>query len=460
MRVVPSVDDLSSVWRLLVLRAGLVLALSVAALPWPAVSLAAIVVLVSTTIVIAALLDATLSGALQVRTAGGWALLPEALVGVCLGGAVLLYPLVSLGTIAVLLSVWVVVRGAMLVAVVRQAASDRTIRALTAGWALVSVLVPLMILVEWSDATIVYMLGMVLAYAFVWSGLELAVGFHLRSRAHELRTLRANTASWVLPGLAAQRLPAATVRNALVLCGVISSALYIATDIAGGLSYPGYRFTSQAISELMAIGAPSERLVDPLFLTYDALVIAFGLGVFRAGSKSHALRLTGGLLIGYGLVGLTGPTLFEMHQRGTSNGRSDLPHIVVTGVIALITLIAIGVTAFAFGRRFRLYSFATVLTMLVAGLISAPYGARLAAGEATPGFGIIERIDVYASLLWIAVFAVALLRHPAARATTAGRATSSATLIDGFVAPGLEEVRSELRRVPGDTETIQRVGRG
>jgi hypothetical protein len=152
--------------------------------------------------------------------------------------------------------------------------------------------------------------------------------------------------------------------------------------------------------------------------------------------------------------------LFEMHQRGTSNGRSDLPHIVVTGVIALITLIAIGVTAFAFGRRFRLYSFATVLTMLVAGLISAPYGARLAAGEATPGFGIIERIDVYASLLWIAVFAVALLRHPAARATTAGRATSSATLIDGFVAPGLEEVRSELRRVPGDTETIQRVGRG
>lgn len=188
MRILPSVDDLSSVWRLLVLRAGIVLALSVASLPWPVVTLTAVVVLVSTTIVIAAILDGALSGALQVRTAGGWALLPEALVGVGLGGAVLLYPLVSLGATAVLFAVWVVVRGGLLVSVVRQAASDRAIRTLTAGWALVSLLVPAMMFVEWSDATIVYILGMLLAYAFVWSGLELAVGLYLRSRARELRT--------------------------------------------------------------------------------------------------------------------------------------------------------------------------------------------------------------------------------------------------------------------------------
>lgn len=188
MRILPSLDDLASVWRLLVLRGGIVLVLSVAALPWPVVTLAAIVVLVSTTIVIAALLDAALFGALQVRRPGGWALLPEALAGVGLGGAVLLYPLVSLGAIAVLFSIWVVIRGAMLVGVVRLAASDRMVRALTAGWALVSVFVPVTILVEWSDATIVYILGVLLAYAVVWSGLEVAVGLHLRSRTRALRT--------------------------------------------------------------------------------------------------------------------------------------------------------------------------------------------------------------------------------------------------------------------------------
>ena len=253
--------------------------------------------------------------------------------------------------------------------------------------------------------------------------------------------------SWAPPGLTSQRLPTATLRSILLFCGVISSALYIATDIAGGLSYPGYSFTSQAVSELMAIGAPSEPLVDPLFIAYDGLVIAFAVGVLlRAPERRNRVsRLTGRLLIGYGLVGLTGPTLFEMHQRGTSTGRGDVPHIIVTGMIVLLMLAAIGVAAFAFGRRFRVYSFATLITMIVAGVISAPYGARLAAGEATPGFGIIERIDIYASMLWIAVFAIALVRHPPTRARTPGRVTCAAH-IGGFVAPGFEEVRSEFER--------------
>ena len=120
----------------------------------------------------------------------------------------------------------------------------------------------------------------------------------------------------------------------LLLCGIVSSLLYIATDLIGGIRYDGYSFTSQAISELMAVGAPSERIVDPLFLAYDALVIAFAIGVFKAGSgRGRALRLTGILLVGYGAIGLTGPTLFEMHPRGASGARGDLPHIIVTAVI-------------------------------------------------------------------------------------------------------------------------------
>jgi uncharacterized membrane protein HdeD (DUF308 family) len=188
MRIIPSVGDLSSLWRLLVLRAGIVLTLTVASLPWPPATLTSMVILVSMTIVIASLLDALLSGALQVRAAGGWPHLPEAMVGVGLGGAVLLYPLVSLGAIVVLLAVWVVGRGALLVTIVRQSASARTIRVLTTGWILVSALVPAIMLVEWSDLTIVSILELLLAYAFVWSSIELAVGLHLRSYARELRT--------------------------------------------------------------------------------------------------------------------------------------------------------------------------------------------------------------------------------------------------------------------------------
>jgi len=105
-----------------------------------------------------------------------------------------------------------------------------------------------------------------------------------------------------------------------------------------------------------------------------------------------------------------GPTLFEMYSRGTSGGQGDLPHIIVTAVIVLVTLTAIGSGAFALGKRFRVYSFATLLLIIVAGAVSASFGGDIAAGQPTPGFGVVERITIYAALLWIAVLAVALLR--------------------------------------------------
>ena len=46
--------------------------------------------------------------------------------------------------------------------------------------------------------------------------------------------------------------------------------------------------------------------------------------------------MTAVLLIAYATVGFTGPTLFEMHPRGT--GASDVPHIAVTAVLVLLTL--------------------------------------------------------------------------------------------------------------------------
>jgi hypothetical membrane protein len=198
----------------------------------------------------------------------------------------------------------------------------------------------------------------------------------------------------------------------LLACGILSSLLYVATDVLGGLRYEGYSFTSQAISELMAIGAPSEAFVDPLFLVYGVLVLAFGVAVCReAAGTNRALQVTGAMLVGYAAIGFAGPTLFEMHQRGASGPDRDIPHIVLTAGIVLLTLLAIGFGAFALGKRFCIYSLGTLLTLVMFGVLTAPYGARLAAGLPTPGFGIVERITIYASLLWIAVLALALLRR-------------------------------------------------
>ncbi len=68
------------------------------------------------------------------------------------------------------------------------------------------------------------------------------------------------------------------VRKLLLVCGVLSSLLY--GVMIGAIRFEGYSRTSRTVSELSAIGAPTRPLWMLLGSVYDALVIAFGLGVW------------------------------------------------------------------------------------------------------------------------------------------------------------------------------------
>jgi len=204
----------------------------------------------------------------------------------------------------------------------------------------------------------------------------------------------------------------------MLLCGAASSLLYIATDIIGGLQYTGYSFASQAISELNAVGSPAAAVVSPLYAVYGVLVLAFGLAVFReADGRNRSLKATGSLLSAYGAVGIvaalvefTGSAFFKMHQRGTATISADAPHIVLTAVLVILLLAMFVSGSFALDKRFRVYSYATLATVILFAGLTAMYAPQLAAGQPTPGLGILERINVYAAVIWPGVLAIALLR--------------------------------------------------
>lgn len=187
MRFTPLADDLTGIWRLLVVRAGIVIVLSLAALPWPDTTVTAVIVLASTIALIAGLVDAAISGGLQSRAAGGWVLMPEAVVGILLGAAVMLYPLAPLGLLGVLMALWMFSRGLILATVARSTASDAMMRTLSLGWAAASLLAPLFLLARWGETTLLPLVYLLLSYTLVWSALELVVGLHLRSRGRVAR---------------------------------------------------------------------------------------------------------------------------------------------------------------------------------------------------------------------------------------------------------------------------------
>lgn len=148
---------------------------------------------------------------------------------------------------------------------------------------------------------------------------------------------------------------------------------------------------------------------------YEALIIAFGIGVRRSARKNRALRVTGVLLVRYGAVGplwLPFPMTSRQDIKPTAAmAFTDVMHITLGAVDALLYLAIPGFGAAAFGKRFRLYRILTIAVVLAFGAWTNSYIPSVAAGVPTPGLGVVERIMLGAFLLRVGVLAGILLRR-------------------------------------------------
>jgi hypothetical protein len=208
-------------------------------------------------------------------------------------------------------------------------------------------------------------------------------------------------------------------RKALLVCGILSSLLYGA--MIGAIGSDGYSRISQTPSELTAIGAPTRSLWMPLGAVYTVLVTAFGWGVWKSAGRDRALRIVGGLLVAYGLLGLLWP-FAPMHQRevlAAGGGTlSDTMHLVLATATVLLMFVAMGVAATAFGKRFRVYSIASVVVLVAFGALTFWDAPRVQANLPTPWIGLWERSNISVFLLWVVVLAAGLWRTGTAEGET------------------------------------------
>jgi hypothetical protein len=200
-----------------------------------------------------------------------------------------------------------------------------------------------------------------------------------------------------------------TVRQVLLICGILSSLLYVAMNVFVAMQWEGYNSASQTVSELSAIGAPTRSLWVLLGIPYTLLVTAFGWGVWASARRNRPLRVVGGLMVACGVIGFAWP-LAPMHLRGAEFTLTDTMHIVLAMVTVLLYLLVLGFGAAAFGKRFRLYSIATMVILGAFGALTGLDGPRIAANLPTPWVGVWERINIGVFLLWVVVLAMALLR--------------------------------------------------
>lgn len=213
-----------------------------------------------------------------------------------------------------------------------------------------------------------------------------------------------------------------TRRKVLLGCGVVAPVLYIAWDIIGSLRYPGYSWLDQEFSELTAQGAPTRPLMIALVeVPYNLLVLALAVGLWTAaGPKKRAARVAAGALVGYTAFGFVAGTITPMATREVLAAGEDTPRNAFHGPLTLVSdlFLVVGM-AFAgqlLGKRFRYYSYATIVTLIVAGVVTSFQIPQMVANQPTPWMGLEERVNIYATMLWVAVLAIGLLRAEATKA--------------------------------------------
>jgi hypothetical protein len=201
-------------------------------------------------------------------------------------------------------------------------------------------------------------------------------------------------------------------RKVLLFCGILSSLLYVAMLIFVPMRYEGYNSISQTISELSAIGAPTRSLWVPLGIVYTLLIAAFGWGIRLSAYDNRRLYISGTLLAIYGIIGI-GWVFAPMHRRevlAAGGGTiSDTMHLVMGAVSNLLMMVSMGFAAAAFGKKFRFYTIATILSLLTFGILTGMRAPDVNANRPTPFVGIIEMIMLGVFLLWAVVLASILL---------------------------------------------------
>lgn len=227
-------------------------------------------------------------------------------------------------------------------------------------------------------------------------------------------------AMWGLPvvlglGLALQMVPREheLLRKVLLMCGIVSSILYVALTIIVPMQWPEYNSASQTISELSAIDAPTRQLWAIACTPYTILMLAFAWGVLRSAGTSRSVRWVGLSLLLFSALGLLWP-FAPMHLRETlaagGGNISDTLHIVLASLTQLFFLLSLGIAAFTFGKQFRWYSIISFGVLLIFGILTFIDSPGIATNQPTPMIGVWERINIGVFMLWVVVLAVMLLQ--------------------------------------------------
>ncbi|MGC1328637.1 DUF998 domain-containing protein [Pseudomonas sp.] len=189
--------------------------------------------------------------------------------------------------------------------------------------------------------------------------------------------------------------------------------LALALLILGSL-YPDYSQFEQSMSVLGAVDAPT-HFIAPIINNFPLglLFILFGVSVYKTFPQSALARFSGLLIVLHGLASfVTGDFACDAGCSLDAPSTTQQIHHLA-GLVMAWSLIGAGAIWAWLGLRlqgFRGLAFLSMALTLVA-LVTVPMVAISA--KNLVGHGLYERVNAFVSAIWVAIFAVVLLRRNA-----------------------------------------------
>lgn len=184
--------------------------------------------------------------------------------------------------------------------------------------------------------------------------------------------------------------------NYLGLLGVVSFLSYLAAVVFSPLAYPGYNWLSQAVSDLSAANAPSLKLWNQLSSLYNvcevlcATIVCVGI----QGKKTKLLRIGIYIFAAMEWISAVGYRMFPLSESGYAGSFQDVMHMVITGLVVLLSIVSLVIIIIAGARNKQCRSYCICAAIALGMMLVGAVGMKLVPADF---FGVVERFSVFAA---------------------------------------------------------------
>lgn len=187
-----------------------------------------------------------------------------------------------------------------------------------------------------------------------------------------------------------------TLIQKLGLLGVLSFLSYTAAVVFAPLTYPGYNWMAQAVSDLSASNAPSLALWNRLSALYNVceVVCATVVCIGMQGRRTKLLRTGVALFAVMEWISAVGYRMFPLSDSGYAGAFQDVMHMAVTAVVVLLSIVSLSVIVVAGARDRRCRSYGACAGIALGMMLVGALGMKLVPAEY---FGVVERFSVFAA---------------------------------------------------------------